>query len=143
MCRRLTSDIDTICSACARLLTKLLLGPLPGMGASAFCSALGGKLSLRLIHVSRSSMDTQLRSRRQTLPPLPVYRTVLEKISRDEGKEGPVHKSKRARKNYQLFVEVKRDGSPVFTWLCALTFCLETAGEQAGRHMRVQVHERI
>ena len=67
-------------------------------------------LSLWLIHVSRSSMDTQLRPRRQTLPPLPVYRTVLEKIARDEAKEGSVHKSKRARKNSQLFLEAKRDG---------------------------------
>ena len=52
----------------------------------------------------------QLRPRRQMLPPLPVYRTVVEKIARDEGKEGPVHKSKRARKNYLLFFEAKRDG---------------------------------
>ena len=37
-------------------------------------------------------------------------RTVLEKIAREEAKEGPVHKSKWARKNYLLFLEAKRDG---------------------------------
>ena len=63
-----TGDIGTIFSACARLLARLL-------------RRVAKPLSLWLIHVSRSSMDTQLHPRRQTLPPLPVYQTVLEKIA--------------------------------------------------------------
>ena len=70
-----TGDIGTIFSALARLLARLLLG-----------SALGGEesrhASVIVAHPRhRSSMDTQLRPRRQTLPPLPVYQTVLEKIA--------------------------------------------------------------